>query len=399
MGLVQKVGKPDLDTLEDLLDLVEIMQNEKPTTENGEKVYGFSLFSEWDEETLKQVAALSFFYGIDTEYVSNLMETNVLTKEISSIFESDSFYRRALKFYFEANQRGLLDPDSMTQTYENVNAKISDGRILFSHYSWMTGSYNLPASGHVNNEQGPDGYVPVVADDMKFYLPADQLTGRNWYFGISKNAKDIERTCELLNWLYDPENIAYLINGPEDVIWEMTPEGQPVLTAEGMEIIDNPSEPLMPEEVGGGSFQDGSYRFNALGIQAQTLMDDGYSLGYRYWPSYLNRNPSLLSLELQEFYDGKNITDYLHDENMVVKTTQAVNMMPGISDDMQVNVIQIGEVVKRLSWKMIYASNEAEFDQFWEDMVTEASNLGFSDIEAYYKKTWKEALSIAELYE
>ena len=50
----------------------------KPYTDSGEKVYGFSLFSDWDKYSALEIAALSYFYGIDTEYVSPLMETCLL---------------------------------------------------------------------------------------------------------------------------------------------------------------------------------------------------------------------------------------------------------------------------------------------------------------------------------
>ncbi len=57
--------------------MVEQMVAYKPQTDNGEKVYGFSLFSDWDQVTALEISTLSFMYGIDTEYVSPLMETDV----------------------------------------------------------------------------------------------------------------------------------------------------------------------------------------------------------------------------------------------------------------------------------------------------------------------------------
>ena len=162
----KNVGMPEVDTLEDYLDVVEQMVAYKPTTELGEKVYGFSLFSDWDKVTALEISTLSFMYGIDTEYVSPLMETNVVTKETKSLLAEDSFYKRALKFYFEANQRGLLDPDSLSQTYSDVDSKFSAGRIMFSWFSWLTGSYN---TNNQNNAEKVDGMASVVAKDMKLY--------------------------------------------------------------------------------------------------------------------------------------------------------------------------------------------------------------------------------------
>lgn len=396
----KKIGMPEINTLEDYLDVVEQMVAVKPVTENGEKVYGFSLFSDWDKYTALEVSTLSFFYGIDTEYVSHLMETNVITKETKSILRDDSFYKRALKFYFDANQRGLLDPDSMTQTYSNVDAKYSAGRVMFSYFSWMTGSYNSTASGHVNNEEAPDGYASVLAKDMKLYDAPDQTIGRNWYYAISKNCKDVERACEFLNWLYDPEVIAYLSNGPEDLLWSYDENGEPkVKDPEGWEVIDKKTEALMPEEIGGGAFQDGVYAFNTLGISACTIMENGYSNSYRYWPSTLTRNPTLMKLEVNEWLGADTLAEYVIANDMVAKSTQAVNMITPISDELEMVVSQIGEIVKKYSWQMIYAKDEAEFETLWLTMQTEAEGLGMAQVVEYYENEWAKALEIVKDYE
>ena len=396
----KKIGMPEINTLEDYLDVVEQMVAVKPVTENGEKVYGFSLFSDWDKYTALEVSTLSFFYGIDTEYVSHLMETNVITKETESILRDDSFYKRALKFYFDANQRGLLDPDSMTQTYSNVDAKYSAGRVMFSYFSWMTGSYNSTASGHVNNEEAPDGYASVLAKDMKLYDAPDQTIGRNWYYAISKNCKDVERACEFLNWLYDPEVIAYLSNGPEDLLWSYDENGEPkVKDPEGWEVIDKKTEALMPEEIGGGAFQDGVYAFNTLGISACTIMENGYSNSYRYWPSTLTRNPTLMKLEVNEWLGADTLAEYVIANDMVAKSTQAVNMITPISDELEMVVSQIGEIVKKYSWQMIYAKDEAEFETLWLTMQTEAEGLGMAQVVEYYENEWAKALEIVKDYE
>lgn len=395
----KQIGMPKIETLEDYLDVVEEMVALKPKTANGEKVYGFSLFSDWDKYTALEVSTLSFFYGIDTEYVSHLMETNILTKESTSILDENSFYKRALKFYFDANQRGLLDPDSATQTFSNVDAKYSAGRVMFSYFSWMTGSYNTPASGNVDNAEAPDGYASVLASDMKLYDAPDQTIGRNWYFAISKDCKDIERACEFLNWLYDPEVNEFLNNGPEGSIWENSASGEPqIIDPAGWEVVDKKTEPIMPTE-GGGALQDGVYPFNTLGIQSSTVMDDGFTISYRYWPTTLTRNPTLMKLEVNKLLGAETLGEYVTKNNMVAKSTQAVNMIPPISDEMEMTVSQIGEVVKKYSWQMIFAKDEKEFNSLWEKLVSESKGLGADDITAYYKQAWTDALAVVKEFE
>ena len=115
----KQAGMPEINTLEDYLDVAEQMTAIKPVTEKGEKVYGFSLFNEWDIVSALEISKISYMYGIDSNFVSPLMETSMITRETKSLLAEDSFYKRALRFYFEANQRGLLDTDIMSQKYRD----------------------------------------------------------------------------------------------------------------------------------------------------------------------------------------------------------------------------------------------------------------------------------------
>ena len=323
------------------------------------------------------------------------METNVITKETSSLLADDSFYKRALKFYFEANQRGLLDPDSMSQTYADVDAKFSAGRVMFSWFSWLTGSYN---SQNQNNAEKVDGLASVVADDMKLYNAPAQTIGRNWYFAISKDCENVDAALEFLNWLYDPEICAYLSNGPQGVTWDYDENGEPYII--NWDIVDNKTELLMPEEIGGGAFQDGVYAFNTLGPQAATVTESGYTLSYRYWPTTISRNPSLMKQEVNEMMGGVNaLAEYLYANDMVADSTQAVNMITPATDDLEITVTQIGEIVKKYSWQMVYAADEAEFEELWSTMTEQAKALGLDQVTEYYTAEWEKALELVKEYE
>ena len=168
---------------------------------------------------------------------------------------------------------------------------------------------------------------------------------------------------------------------------------------EGWEVIDKKTEALMPEEIGGGAFQDGVYAFNTLGISACTIMENGYSNSYRYWPSTLTRNPTLMKLEVNEWLGADTLAEYVIANDMVAKSTQAVNMITPISDELEMVVSQIGEIVKKYSWQMIYAKDEAEFETLWLTMQTEAEGLGMAQVVEYYESEWAKALEIVKDYE
>lgn len=389
----QRAGAPKLSTLEDYLDVVEKMLQAKPLNDMGEKNYGFSLYRDWDEYSASEVASLSYFYGIDTQSVSPLMETDVVNETTRSLLRDDSFYKRALYFYFEANQRGLLDPDSQTQTYRNLEKKLSEGRVMFSWYNWLTGSYNAVDSGHVNNTRQPNGYVAIPAQDMKLYESPDQSAGKNWYFAINKKSRNVEKACALLNWLYDPEVQDFLYNGPEGVTWEINADGEPQLTEEGWHIIDNKSEDLMPDH--GGAFEDGTAPFHTLGLRGTVCKADGWPLSHIYWKTS-DKEETALELEVQRYYGGISLQAYLEKNNMLAPSTEAVNLVPALTGELQKKTEEIGEIVRKYSWEMIYAQDEEAFSELWKQMQELAAQAGMEEVELFYQDAWQKALLVAK---
>lgn len=73
--------------------------------------------------------------------------------EIQSVIDSDSMYVRALKFLFEANQKGLIDPESTTQNFDTLQTKFRNGDVLYSFWPWLgAGVYNTTE----NTSEGKD---------------------------------------------------------------------------------------------------------------------------------------------------------------------------------------------------------------------------------------------------
>lgn len=337
----EQAGCPKLDTLEDYLDAAEAMLRYKSITPVGEPVYGFSLFGERDSFTVQEAGALAYLYGRDCGLICPLIELDARTGELRSVTDDEGFYKRALLFYFEANQRGLLDPDSRTQTYDGLKQKYDSGRVMFANYSWIVEDYN-----QAEKEKGFDAnvYVPVTASDMKIYKEPDAFMGTDLYFGVTLNAVDAKKACGLLNWLYEPENISYLYSSPE---------------------ILEPFESL------------GLSRAWA-GIETEPLM-------------YRERTE-------EDYIEEQTMESYLEENGMIQEGSGAVYLLPASSSRIQSICGDIGEIVREGSWDMIYAKDEEHFDRLWEKMKLESQRLGMDQVEEYYRDIWAKALLEEKTY-
>ena len=83
-------------------------------------MYGFSLWSDWDSDMALNAKVMGQFYGYnegDGFNKADLMMTKADEAKWQGVLDDNSYYLRGLKFFFEANKMGLLDPDSLTQKF------------------------------------------------------------------------------------------------------------------------------------------------------------------------------------------------------------------------------------------------------------------------------------------
>lgn len=337
-NVYQQAGCQKLEDLLDYLDVVEEMQHYKSTIPTGERVYGFSLYGEQDDCIITETAALSYLYGIDIGSLSPLIEMEGSSKEIRSVLSDEGFYKKALEFYFEANQRGLLDPDSRTQTSDGFKQKYDKGRILFANSSSIVKDYNEGDAFQATN------YVPIPAADMKIYRKQDSSWGTGRYIGISQNTANPEQASEFLDWLYQEETISYFYENP--------PAMEP---------------------------------FDLLGMSQNLAGTDESVCFYR-------------EATEEGFAENITIEEYLLEQDMVQEGTSAVYMLPVEPTEIQKITKEIGAVVQKLSWDMIYAQDRTSFERVWEQMKEEGYRLGMEKLEQYYQSVWAEALEKEKIY-
>ena len=249
-------GYPELNTLEDLLPALQKMQEAVPTSDSGKQTYAISLFKDWDGNLMSNAKPEASLYGYDE---IGFVLAKADGSDYQSFIDSDSAYVRSLKFLFEANQMGLVDPESTTQNYDTLFAKYQDGQILFSPYPWLGQSaYNTDA----NKAEGKGFMLAPIADECIFSYGC-QVNGNGGNAGImiGSKAEDPQRLADFIDWLYSPEGIMESCAqtastcGPEGLTWEMK-DGEPVLTDFGKQALYGETVNV-PDEWGGGTWKDG----------------------------------------------------------------------------------------------------------------------------------------------
>ncbi|GIO12839.1 hypothetical protein J19TS2_23940 [Cohnella xylanilytica] len=378
--LYQKAGSPTITKMEDYLPVLKKMQELEPKSDSGRPTYAFSMWKDWDGNMMMNAKAWAGLHGFDeTDGFNNGGFTLISADkdEIQGVLDEDGYYLRALKFYYDANQMGLVDPDSLTQTFDDVVNKMTDGQLLFTWFPWMN-TYNTPE----RLAQGK-GFALVPFKEERTFSYGFNPYGGNRVWAIGSKAKHPERILEFLDWMYSPEGVTVANYGPEGLAWKKGADGKYELTEFGEQAF--PSNPTpVPEEFGGGTWKDGQNQINNTTLKltaTNPLTGDPYQ--YDLWTSYLAKAPNKLEEAWRAAMGGATTAkEYLEKNNLLAVNKQIfTGTAPEvISDELSQKQSQVAQVIKQYSWKMIFAKDQAEFDKLKQEMIDKAKGLGYEDV-------------------
>lgn len=380
--LYGKVNYPEIKTLEDLLPVLKAMQEVNPTTDSGKKVYGFSLFADWDGNMMNAGKQLAALYGYDE---IGFVLSKADGSDDQSILDSDSQYIRALKFYFEANQMGLVDPESTTQNWDTLYSKFQDGQVLFSWWPWLGKSaYNT-----TENLAAGKGFMEVPIADQKVFSYGSNVYGGTNFIGIGSNAEDPERIAEFIDWLYSPEGIRSNSSstqgsaGIKGLTWDLNDNNLPELTDFGKQVFLSSEGAEVPTEYGEGQYIDGISTLNLNTVSPINIdPETGSPYYFNLWETFRAENEvnPVTSDWKAHMDDAESTIDYLEKNNQILVAAGSGYTAP--KDDSEIDTLrnQIKSTIKEYSWKMVFAKDESEFNSLLKEMQDTANGLGYEKV-------------------
>ncbi len=383
-----EIGAPELKNLDDLLDALEQIQKAHPTNETGDPSYAISLWPDWDKGgtqiTMETATQLTKTYGYEVD--GSIMLGN--TGDMKEVTDDDGAYYKMLHFFFEANQRGLVDPDSGTQNWETACTKMKNKQVLLFWYNWQRGFWNTPERA---NEKNAYIYAPVA--DMNFYQPSDYYfgDGRALAIGSHMEGNDRARAIEFLDWLTSPEGLQYLHAGIPDWSYTKGDDGKYTLTENGLYgLMEN--RPV-PDEWGGGGFDDGNSKINQWPLHAVSINPNtGETYVYNYWASYLEANKTTMTKEWSEKYGKADQVEYLESTGQLKPVPNVNIILPSDTTDIALIRSQCATLICDTSWRMVFASSEDEFKSMWADMKTQLDGLDWAQLVEFDKAKYQKVV-------
>lgn len=365
--LYEQIGAPEFEKLEDVIPILKEMQQAYPQNEEGMNVYAMNLFSDFDTTHFFNMMSIYSILGYHWNYLPYGIEYEIETGTPYSIFREDSVYRRGARFMYELNQQGLLDPDSLTQERATADKKVSSKASV-------AGWAGVPG-------WAGKGYLPVPFDEFKPSLVTEEPYGKVG-IAISANAENVDTCLKFVDMLADYDALLTLYNGPQGDRWDIK-DGKLVMTDKFKEYL----------EAGGGTYVlengEGYSLFNIVSYipnMGNTIEKYGEPFPMTLWTEYVDRQYETEDAQAWSArYGYKYLKDLLEAENKMtaVMDTSFVPFLTPDSDDMKLTLAALKDVIVPSTWELIYAKDDAEFEQIWSRMKQNAEALGLEDVISY----------------
>ncbi|MCC8043194.1 MAG: hypothetical protein LIO69_06785 [Oscillospiraceae bacterium] len=366
--LYKELGYPELNTMDDLYDLFVSMKEICPTDENGNETYAMSLWPDWDGNMVMYVKAFATCYWGYDEMGFGLYDVENGTYH--DALEEGGPYLTALQFFNKLYRAGLINPNSMTQTYNEMAEKVAAGGVFYSIFDYA-GSQLYNSEEHL---KAGTAMYPVVPDDASPLAYGMNVLGGNRIWTIGANTEYPELCMAIINWLCTPEGYMTYWYGPEELCWYYDEEGNTCFTEFGETANADKKGTTMPDEWGGGTFDDGSFQANNTTWTKDASNPDSNGETYNYvnWKSRRTETTYDILKDWQEWSGAYESQEYMDTVNYKVSLATSYTESDQ-SDELKIIWEQVKKCIVNYSWQAIYASSDEEYERIVSEMIAKCA--------------------------
>ncbi|MFR2467210.1 MAG: hypothetical protein ACLTA1_15780, partial [Clostridia bacterium] len=320
---------------------------------------------------------------------------NILEDKIMPMIEKGSYYYESLKWMSTANRMGLIDPDSMTQTYDITQAKTKEsGQYLAS----MAGNY---CDGYNTDERvnadDPSGFMPLIWDGQHPVVNGDTVIGgdtANPLF-VSSTTKELDACLRFVNMMFDEDALMVMYGGPQGELWDIV-DGEYVLTDAADDFRATGSHTF-------GTGESSSDWWGDWGLMSATKHSK-YNTEFRISDSIAYTEKKIENNKIvdmyEDYYGYRRPIEVWTEKDLICyepEWRRLIETMPSDLQDIQNNV---KGVVCEYSWKIVMtAKDDAEIDSMFDEMKTQCDALGIQQIVEWGKNQIEAAKSNIGKYE
>ena len=393
--LYAKAGYPKLENFDtDMLDVMQAMVDLEPETADGQKTYGIgSWFGDgqgWGE--------WFFTYGFAPQEGAGLVGTsgNTLAIDTSNSTPIDSnqmtdpngYYWRAVKFMYEANKRGLLDPDTFTQHSDVYEQNLIAGKYMFTYPGWMAGFANAEYNRKDENNLKMFLSIPAVGVDKEDRF-GNMYRGERQYV-INAATENPERCVALMDLVSTHEFSRIQYNGFEGDYYNYV-DGVPVPTDEFLALDTNDFDFKTKSGI--------TIYHHFMGYGNGTIDPyDGEVTDLKLYSARAMESKTNATVE--DFINYYGASSWGDVYRISTPSTSSMNFISLSSDgDITSYVNEINAYRGKNVFNCVAAQSDEEFEQLRDQMIKELQETYHVDevFQYFYDQAASQADSVAEL--
>lgn len=371
-----KAGAPEIKNWDDLIATMQKMLEVAPVDDEGNKTWGWAFNGNGgsDFNIGNQIMTVM---GYDTNVAGAFLIIDLQKDAITHYLADDKVWADALHVLFRANQAGVLNPDSLNMSYDELRARNALGNTMSIMYGQYPGRYNTQA--HINNEENPSAYLSLALDWLRPVKTAPYPYGATGHrLSISRDCKNIEAAVKVLDVLFDYDALLTIYNGPQGDLWDIV-DGKLITTDTYLK-----HEGTAPIVLSSGDEWNSGNFWGPWGISSGTPHPVyGRPMRQIQWEEVAALGSNSLAQKMwKETYGNKwdlEITPYKEWNTHIPKKVYTTLAAP-MDDDTKMFMNACKSVMLTYAYQMVFAKDEAEFWDLYEKMKVEAVELGYDEV-------------------
>lgn len=373
----KEMGAPEITDDEAYIEVLEKMAAEHPETASGEKVYATGLYDSLNTWYYRGAFAgsMSNPWAVSgSQYMADFSTSEIYNGYTDT--EKGAFWVD-MAFYNKLWNKGLLDPDSFTQTSDTYTAKIKAGRYLATTYNRSNDLYNQAKT------EDPDtlaGLIRVPSANAVVAAGKKMLLGdfpTNYMFASAKT-ENVEAVMSFFNVIHDLDVLRIFYSGFEGRHWNYV-DGVPTLTDEMVESIANYDEAA--QKLGR------EYCFKMMPVLDSFLAEDGYPVYLGVMESSRSTGLNNVQKDFSEYYGVDYPSEYFWEKveagEYVAMENDCVQLIASCMPTMPTDISRIQEKINDILYRaipdLVKAKDQAEFDAVQARVLKDLKDAGEPD--------------------
>ena len=223
--VLEWAGYPQIETLDEYFDVLEQYAEANPELEDGTKVIPYTaLCDDWRYFCIENAPEFLAGYPNDGSVIVDTDAMKIV--DYNTIPEAKIYFSKLNEEY----NKGIVDKEFATQTYDEYIAKLSTGRVLGMCDQWWDFAYTI---NDIFIQQGLDkqgcNYVPLgltleKGKEQMWHVYGDTLNNSSGV-GVTTSCADPDRAFKFMNDILDQEIHDLRFWGVEGVDYLVDDEG------------------------------------------------------------------------------------------------------------------------------------------------------------------------------